>query len=51
MRARYYDNTASRFTRPDSARDLNAYHPSSFNLYAYAANNPISRWGSDRLER
>lgn len=41
MRARYYDPDASRFQRPDPARDFTLASPSSLNLYQYVRNQPL----------
>ena len=44
MRARYYNGSEGRFMRPDPARDLDIYFPSSMNLYQYVSNNPVNAW-------
>ena len=39
--ARYYGSTFGRFMSPDDGSDQSAADPQSWNLYAYARNNPL----------
>jgi RHS repeat-associated protein len=39
--ARYYSNTSGRFMTPDTGVDQHPIDPQSWNLYAYARNNPL----------
>ena len=42
MQARYFSNVSGRFTSPDKLFvDQDRYEPQSWNLYRYAANNPM----------
>jgi len=42
MHARTYFPYTARFLSPDPGRDYDLSHPQSFNLYAYARNNPVN---------
>ena len=41
LQARYL-STAARFMKPDTMRDFDPYRPSTYNLYQYAYNNPVT---------
>ncbi|MGC8817599.1 MAG: RHS repeat domain-containing protein [Candidatus Hadarchaeum sp.] len=47
MHARYYASVAGRFLSVDPGRDYDPKSPQSFNLFAYAANNPLTFADSD----
>lgn len=42
MRARYYDPVLARLNRPDPARDMDLFLPTSLNLYSYTWGNPVN---------
>jgi RHS repeat-associated protein len=48
--ARYYSSAQARFTSSDSPSYANRKNPQSWNLYAYALNNPISFADADGHE-